>query len=149
MSKSVTTFTSTISRPVSAIQARYDRLIFDAIDSSGYDDVQRCELSRVNWLAETFHSEYGFNLARVQMLEKVCTDYLQGLPSACTIPFENYEILQWLTAGTGAVISDDQEHEAIDAYWQAAGHTLARYVRAGRGDAVALSFLTTITKVYE
>ena len=66
-----------------------------------------------------FSQEYGWNISRVG-LYPAFTEWLQGLPTACTVPFENYKILQ-LAKQTGHLSdepTDAQEQKILDNYWQ-------------------------------
>lgn len=81
------------------------------------------------FLSKTFHSEYGHNLSRMTPV-KACKEYLQGLPSVCTIHFSNYDIYQFLK-DSGVCSEKDIEKddgEIIDAYWSIAGHQLAKII---------------------
>lgn len=74
-----------------------------------------------NLMAHVFFTEYGFMVPH-RALTVACTEYLLGLPSACTIPFMNGEIIA-LLAEAGADVTD--EHAAVENYWQEAGAALA------------------------
>jgi hypothetical protein len=77
-------------------------------------------------LSNVYQSEYGYN----GVSPRACRDYLQGLPSVCTVPFDNYEILSILGDKIGVDFNDDDKcHEAIEAYWQECGKQFYLMVR--------------------
>ena len=70
-------------------------------------------------LREVYDAEYGYNGLPTW---RKCKDYLQGLPSVCTVPFENYGILSLLGDSIGVDFNnDDKCADAIDAYWNECG----------------------------
>ena len=69
-------------------------------------------------LQEVYQAEYGYNGTS----PKACMDYLQGLPSVCTIPFYNAEILELLAAQGISRKSEAAQSKLIDEYWQQAGY---------------------------
>lgn len=77
------------------------------VDECGYKSV-----------AEVYNAEYGHN----GITSKACHDYLQGLPSVCTVPFENYKILQLLEAYGITRKTDNGKSALIEQYWQACGY---------------------------
>jgi hypothetical protein len=83
----------------------------------------------IRFMTETFHAEYGYNLRRTSPAG-ACKDYLQGLPSVCTIHFSNYDIYQFLQ-DRGVVTAyevDQDEGQIIDLYWNMAGYGLAKLI---------------------
>lgn len=82
--------------------------------------------------------EAGTSLQSVYMAEygnwngcnpKACKDYLQGLPSVCTIPFYNGEILELLAAQGITRKSEKAQHTLIEAYWETAGQCFYKLVK--------------------
>jgi len=70
-------------------------------------------------LQEIYQAEYGnYNGTS----RKACMDYLQGLPSVCTIPFYNAEILELLAAHGISRKTEDSQAALIEKYWQQAGY---------------------------
>lgn len=69
--------------------------IMDAICTDGYDYpvAAPSEKMLLQFLYDTFRSEYGWNIARVGE-HKAFTEWMQGLPSSFNIDFENYKILE-------------------------------------------------------
>lgn len=78
-------------------------------------------------------TECGGSLKAVYMAEygnwngftpNACKDYLQGLPSVCTVPFWNDEILELLAKESITRKTDDAQAKLIDDYWYACGNAL-------------------------
>lgn len=67
--------------------------ILDAIDADGYDVTPTTEAEKLAFLRDTFLSEKGWHIERVGKY-KAFEEWLQGLPSAFNIDFENYRILE-------------------------------------------------------
>lgn len=76
-------------------------------------------------LASIYEAEYGYN----GKSPAACRDYLQGLPSVCTIPFQNYEILEVLATYGISRKSDDDQYNLINAYWETAGQVFYKFIK--------------------
>jgi len=76
-------------------------------------------------LAQVYQAEYGYN----GKSPKACMDYLQGLPSVCTIPFYNSEILEILEANGITRKSEQAKENLIDQYWATAGQVLYMMIK--------------------
>lgn len=105
----------------------YKSIIIHNIDTSNYSHMESFE--PLVALKNIFLSEYGWNVSnpRGKSLSQICTDYLQGLPSACTVPFMNYEILQMLEKA-GAFIPEDDTYKAVSAYWKGVGEAMVELI---------------------
>ena len=83
-------------------------------------------LDECGTLRAVYFSEYGdYNGTN----PKACADYLQGLPSVCTIPFYNAEILELLAAQGISRKSEEAQGNLIDKYWQEAGYQFYMLVK--------------------
>jgi hypothetical protein len=83
-------------------------------------------LDECGTLAEVYQVEYGnYNGTN----PKACMSYLQGLPSVCTIPFYNAEILELLAAQGISRKSEEAQGNLIDKYWQEAGYQFYMLVK--------------------
>ena len=60
---------------------------------------------------------------------KACTSYLQGLPSVCTVPFYNGEILELLAAQGITRKSESAKDKLIEDYWNACGYQFYKFVK--------------------
>ena len=76
-------------------------------------------------LSNVYQSEYGYN----GTTPKACMDYLQGLPSVCTIPFYNGEILELLAAQGISRKTEDGQANLIDMYWKECGLQFYRLIK--------------------
>ena len=95
-------------------------IVTDAIDHDyleGYD----------NNIGNVYRDEYGYN----DTTPKACMSYLQGLPSVCTVPFDNDVILNILSHKIGGVdpSNDLACDELVDKYWQECGYQFWKMVR--------------------
>ena len=103
-------------------------LLLSCADGSNYgvDLDTATDEQKAAFLVDTIKSEMGW------MLEKHTTfamakDWLQGLASACTIPFYNGSVVEWLESN-GFIVTPHNEDKAIDQYWDNAAFTLAAMV---------------------
>lgn len=94
------------------------KVVEDSIDK---DYVNECGGS----LSAIYRSEYGYN----GLTDKACKDYLQGLPSVCTVPFYNGEILELLEAEGITRKTEAGQASLIDQYWKACGAALHKMIR--------------------
>ena len=67
-------------------------LIVENLDFSDYDLIEGG--SDIEKLHSVFYSEYGHNVKRLGLHEAI-KQWLRGLPTCCTIPFWDSEIIQW------------------------------------------------------
>ena len=73
-----------------------------------------------------YNSEYGnFN----GTTPKACKSYLQGLPSVCTVPFYNGEILATLEAQGISRKTEAGNDKLIEAYWNECGYQFWKLVK--------------------
>lgn len=88
------------------------QIVTDAID---HDYLMECGAV----LSDVYMSEYGNWNGKTP---RKCKDYLQGLPSVCTVPFWNNEILEIL-GKNGIEIPEDAEkaYDLVEAYWLECG----------------------------
>lgn len=71
-------------------------------------------------LAAIFKSEYGFNIQRYG-LQKAAREYLLGLPSVLSYPFNNHDIINWMQTALDATIPEKYHCDAVDEYWRSLG----------------------------
>lgn len=94
------------------------QIVTDAIDQ---DYLLEC-----GSLPTAYNSEYGnFNGTS----PKACKDYLQGLPSVCTVPFWNDEILELLAAQGISRKSEAAKDKLIEEYWLACGYQFWKMIK--------------------
>lgn len=85
--------------------------ILKNIDGSSYGVELGTDQEKVNFLYETFMSEYGWRVKQVGFV-KALTDYFSGLPSSCTVAFSNNEILE-LAVKWGSIPANYNENQAF------------------------------------
>ena len=88
------------------------------------DYVKECGFKTVG---ETFQKEYG----HTGLSDKSCREYLQGLPSVCSVPFYNSDILNLLESKGISRVSSDAQFTLIEQYWTACGHQLHLLIQRG------------------
>lgn len=93
-------------------------IIVENIDK---DYITDCGFDRIG---QVYHAEFGNYRGLSQV---ACKDYLQGLPSVCTIPFYNGEILEVLKA-RGWDVDRWDSADLIDRYWLQAGGELFKLI---------------------
>ncbi len=76
-------------------------------------------------LRQVYDSEHGYN----GLSPKACKDYLQGLPSVCTIPFYNFEILKILEQNGITRATEKGRYGLIDKYWTEAGNQFYKLIK--------------------
>lgn len=114
-----------------------DHIIANITDYDGNEFSNQEEA--ISFLSKTFHSEYGHELKRMpktfcirgKFYCMTCRNYLQGLPSVCTINFSNYDIYQFLI--NNKLITENMvdldDGSLMDQYWETAGYQLAKLLK--------------------
>jgi len=106
------------------LQKLAQKEIIDCIDTEGYDTSEfdgsfMSTKEKVTFMYNTFISEVGhYEIPRVGF-QKALSSWFQGLPSACTIPWENYRILE-MAIKWGSLpkdYTDKQADKLLDNYW--------------------------------
>jgi hypothetical protein len=77
-------------------KAIVDNYILSAIDGEGYEKTFSNDTEKLQFLADTFKSEYCYpeNLKRYGSYQETLRNWIMGLPSVFNIDFENYRILE-------------------------------------------------------
>lgn len=103
----------------------YTKLVLDSIDGDGYDvDLSNAsEAEKVAFAFVTFNREKGYEIKRVGV-HQAATDWLQGLASACEVPYTNHDIITWAEAVKGVTMTDEQIESLLDSYFRACGSAL-------------------------
>lgn len=94
--------------------------ILKEIDADGYTDtVPETDAEKLQFLADTFKSEYGWAIERYGVTGAI-REWLMGLPSVLTLPFYNSDVLEF--AVKFGYLTDESEEGRDDAflkgYWQ-------------------------------
>ncbi len=93
--------------------------IINAIDSEGYGVETKTDREKLQFLYDTFISEYGWNIKQTSSSRLSFKEWLQGLPSVFNIVFTNYDILE-LAKKWGSLPAnptEKQEDKIIENYW--------------------------------
>ncbi len=81
----------------------------------------------VEELYKVYCSEYGWQGVATTY---TCKMWLMGLPTACTVPFYNSEIIE-IGKKIGLDLSSDNKcHKWCDSYWERMGNTLYKQFMA-------------------
>lgn len=106
----------------------FKELLLSCVDSSGYgiDLDNATEQQKIAFLVDTINSELGWMLEK-QSTFAMANHWLTGLASACTIPFYNGQIVEWLES-KGYIVTPHNEYIAIEKYWQNAAFALAAMI---------------------
>jgi hypothetical protein len=101
-------------------QKHYQALILANIDNSDYSDIELLtDDDKIIFATLTVESEMG------GITQKHCHDWLQGLVSACAIPFENYHIIKWGESILGRELTEEQAYIlCYKEYWNNAANAL-------------------------
>jgi hypothetical protein len=76
-------------------------------------------------LREVYMSEYGYR----GINQTACKDYLQGLPSVCTVPFTNHDLLFIAEKHGLCPKRIDAQYKLIDDYWEACGYAFYQLIK--------------------
>jgi hypothetical protein len=109
-------------------RAVFTQLLLDNADSSNYgiDLDNASDADKKAFLKSTILSELGWMLEKHTSFD-MADSWLRGLASACTIPFYNAEIIDWLEANNTQIING-KEDLAVDKYWRQAAFAMAAIV---------------------
>jgi len=94
-----------------ATELRLKKYILSCVDGSGYGVEFACDLDKIRFLKETFYTEMGWQVNR-DGIRKPLTNWFAGLCSACTVAFNNYEIL--IVATELGLLPEDATEEQED-----------------------------------
>lgn len=104
--------------------------ILESLDFSGYDKAPKNDAEKLLMFDTIFQSEYGHMIERLGY-RKALIEYLQGLPSCCTIAFYNYDILEKAEAWglIDEAASEARQDAFLDSWWINIASLLADMVR--------------------
>lgn len=96
------------------------KLIFDCLDFSGYEIDPKTDAEKIQALHDTFMCEKGsWHIPQVGQLHAL-VDWLQGIPSALTLPFYNSDILEWAVKNGKLPenATEKRQDSFLEKYWQ-------------------------------
>lgn len=102
----------------------FKTLLLSCVDNSGYSDVElKTDKEEELFLAETFESEMEFHIERdgVFIAAQV---WLRGLAGACSVPYWNDAIIQFMKSIDYTVVKD--ESLIVDHYWDRMANEVAK-----------------------
>lgn len=116
---------ATFKKPTSA---QFKQLLLSCIDNSGYNDIELItDAQKITFASETIQAELPHLMRDGYITVEQCQHWLQGLASACTVPFYNSEIAQWWCYQSGMdynVLSEKHYDMICDQYWMLAARAL-------------------------
>ena len=89
------------------------------------DSIDHDYLHEYGSISAVYNREYGYN----GVSSKACMNYLQGLPSVCTVPFYSGEVLELLAKHGITRKSEAAQAKLIDEYWANCGHAFYLMIR--------------------
>lgn len=95
----------------------FETIILKSLDLSCYDIEPKDLHDAFSQAYKIFQSEYRHNNNKHVSDVNLFAEYLQGLPSVCSVPFYNYEILQSALLNGIDVSSESKEDEYLSNYW--------------------------------
>lgn len=109
----------------------FKTLLLSCVDNSGYSDVElKTDKEKELFLIETFKSEMHWEIKHISIF-KAANHWLTGLAGACTVPFYNDEILEFMKGIEYSVVKD--ESLIVDHYWHRMANEVCKlYNRAER-----------------
>jgi hypothetical protein len=97
----------------------FEKIIINNIDLESYELSNDVYLyDKIITLYNIFKMEYGYNIERMGERRAFC-EWLQGLPSALTVPFYNHDILNlaYLHDQIKANATEQEEEQFLDSYF--------------------------------
>lgn len=93
----------------------FKTLLISCVDNSNYSDVELLtDKEKESFLVETFKNEMNCSIKQGGVF-KSAMNWLQGLASACTVPFYNYEIQAFMADLEYNQAKDNDS--TVDHYW--------------------------------
>jgi hypothetical protein len=106
--------------------------ILNAVSADGRDvPEQVTDTEKQRFICKVFVSDYwnGHRNHFRGVIHEGAKSWLQGLPRACIVTFENFEIMNLIARSTDEAAKDGMfsyEDELVEAYWNALGMALVR-----------------------
>jgi len=105
-------------------QNEFKKYLIECIDGEPYEKELKTDAEKIEFLKETFLSEYGFMVERVGFANAL-SEYVSGLPSIWSVDFMNYKILE-LAPRFGMVLdTEKKEDDFLKTWWNRSGFHMA------------------------
>ena len=98
---------------------KFKELLIAGID----EDIHGTTIERLIKVKQTFEAEMIYNGIKPSM--ELLTKWLQGLPWAVHVPYENHAIIEWYESVLDRKAKNDNESSNwLEKYWAQCGRTL-------------------------
>jgi len=96
----------------------FEKIIIENIDFEGYGFSNEMDLyDKIQTLYNIFKKEYIHNNNKHLSEVLLFSEWLRGLPSSLTVPFENYLILENALLSGFDVSDENKEDDFLESYW--------------------------------
>lgn len=96
-------------------QKDYQQLVLSCI-TEDYEGNELTETKeKISFCFEAFSVEYGWAIDRYGRQEAI-KQWLMGLPTVCTVPFSNFDIVQWAENLLETKITEKDEQKLLHCY---------------------------------
>lgn len=111
----------------------FKTLLLSCVDNSGYSDVElKIDKEKELFLVETFKNEMQWRIKQ-SGVDMAAYDWLMGLAGACTVPFCNDEILEFMKGIKYDRVKD--ENLIVNHYWDRMANEVCKLYNSAQGAA--------------
>jgi hypothetical protein len=94
----------------------YKQVILSGIDGTCYEVKMDTDREKMQFVVDCFRKEF-YCWQSHKNIQAVFAEWLQGLPSACHIPFYNSDIIELAERINGVKYTDKQADKILGNYW--------------------------------
>jgi hypothetical protein len=94
----------------------YKQVILSGVDGENYGKQVETEKEKIQFVMDCFQAE-AYKWQKQKNIQVVFREWLMGLPSALSIPFMNYDIIQLAEKINGIKYTDKQAEKIIENYF--------------------------------
>jgi hypothetical protein len=95
----------------------YKQVILSGINGAVYEVKTDTDKEKMQFVYNCFYSEL-YKWQSHKNIQTVFAEWLQGLPSACYIPFYNSDIIELAEKINGTIYTDKQADKILENYWR-------------------------------
>ena len=95
----------------------FEKIVLNSIDLEPYDITTETLFQTFTEVYDIFKKEYVHHNNRHISEVTLFKEWLQGLPSVLSVPFQNYDILQNALLSGFDVSTEAKEDDFLDSYW--------------------------------